>query len=492
MAIPIPNLDDRTFSDLVEELRALIPRYAPDWTDHNVSDPGIMLIELFAWLAEALIYRLNRIPDASEARFLELLGAVFQPARPATIRLRLTVRDIAVPLSIPKGTVILAQNPGSPDTTPFETLHDVVLQADGVRVVARQSAYVDGEEVGISSGKPLQAVPLARSFVFFDLDSPLPCVPEVAVDGVAWSFRESFLDSGQEDQHFTVDPRVNAICFGDGTKGKIPPAGAGIAVSYRYTLGKGGNILSGASFTFSGDLGSQVSISLEEDGGVVEGTDPSDIQEARVRVARELKRRWRAITDDDFRALLVSEPVEELEHRIARVECLPELELTSSGTVQHRPGYITVVIVPETRDEKPFPTPECIEDVKKILEERRLITSRLHVTGPGYTDVKIRARVVLQPRQPTVSTSERIVGNLEAFFHPLTGGPQGKGWPFGRDVYPSEVYQVIEATEGVDHVESIGLYTRDEGSDWTVPNGRVEVPPNNLVNLVIESGDIEV
>ena len=75
MPIRLPNLDDRTFDDLVSELRALIPRYAPAWTDHNVSDPGIMLIELFAWLAEALLYRLNRIPKASEARFLELLGA---------------------------------------------------------------------------------------------------------------------------------------------------------------------------------------------------------------------------------------------------------------------------------------------------------------------------------------------------------------------------------------------------------------------------------
>ena len=55
-------------------MRALIPRYAPAWTDHNDSDPGIMLLQLFAWVTEGTIYRLNRIPLASELRFLELLG----------------------------------------------------------------------------------------------------------------------------------------------------------------------------------------------------------------------------------------------------------------------------------------------------------------------------------------------------------------------------------------------------------------------------------
>ena len=74
MPIPLPNLDDRRYSDLVEEMQTLLPRYAQEWTDHNVSDPGIMLIELFAWLTEALIYRLNRIPEASVARMVELLG----------------------------------------------------------------------------------------------------------------------------------------------------------------------------------------------------------------------------------------------------------------------------------------------------------------------------------------------------------------------------------------------------------------------------------
>jgi len=76
MPIPQPNLDDRTFTDLVAELRSLIPGHCPEWTDHNTSDPGITLVELFAFVAETLLYRANRIPEASRRRFLELLGGV--------------------------------------------------------------------------------------------------------------------------------------------------------------------------------------------------------------------------------------------------------------------------------------------------------------------------------------------------------------------------------------------------------------------------------
>jgi hypothetical protein len=74
MPLSLPNLDDRTFDDLVTEVRDLIPAYAPEWTDHNPSDPGITLVELFAYIAEMLIYRLNRVTDANKLTYLKLLN----------------------------------------------------------------------------------------------------------------------------------------------------------------------------------------------------------------------------------------------------------------------------------------------------------------------------------------------------------------------------------------------------------------------------------
>jgi hypothetical protein len=74
MPLPVQNLDDRTFDQLVAEARALIPRNFPAWTDHNLSDPGITLLELFAFLIEAAIYQINRVPERSVEHFAELVG----------------------------------------------------------------------------------------------------------------------------------------------------------------------------------------------------------------------------------------------------------------------------------------------------------------------------------------------------------------------------------------------------------------------------------
>ncbi|HEX8115946.1 MAG TPA: hypothetical protein VF521_01615, partial [Pyrinomonadaceae bacterium] len=74
MPISLPNLDDTTYADLLEEARSLIPTYEPDWTNHNPSDPGITLVELFAYLSEMMLYRLNRVTDANMYAFLRLLN----------------------------------------------------------------------------------------------------------------------------------------------------------------------------------------------------------------------------------------------------------------------------------------------------------------------------------------------------------------------------------------------------------------------------------
>jgi hypothetical protein len=79
MPIDLPNLDDRSFADLVDEGRRMIPGLAPSWTDHNPSDPGITLIELFAYLSELLIFRTNRVSEANKRAFVKLLDPQWTP-----------------------------------------------------------------------------------------------------------------------------------------------------------------------------------------------------------------------------------------------------------------------------------------------------------------------------------------------------------------------------------------------------------------------------
>src|SRR5437764_6772988 len=103
MPLSLPNLDDRRYADLVEEARSLIPSYAPEWTNHNPSDPGITLVELFAYLTEMLVYRVNRVTDDNIRAFLKLITGkeadsrlLGDQIRDAVLGLRRTVRAVTV------------------------------------------------------------------------------------------------------------------------------------------------------------------------------------------------------------------------------------------------------------------------------------------------------------------------------------------------------------------------------------------------------------
>jgi hypothetical protein len=95
MPLQLPNLDDRSYADLVEEARRLIPVIDPEWTDHNPSDPGIMLLELFAFVAEMLLYRLDRVTAENQRNFLKLLnGPAWQPGPDLDANIRTSVNAV--------------------------------------------------------------------------------------------------------------------------------------------------------------------------------------------------------------------------------------------------------------------------------------------------------------------------------------------------------------------------------------------------------------
>jgi predicted phage baseplate assembly protein len=102
MPLLLPNLDDRTWSDLVAEATSLIPVYGPQWTDQNYSDPGVTLIELCAWIAEMDIYQLNQISDRERLKFLALVGIVPKPPIPAHVVLSLSLKSGVSPVTVPE------------------------------------------------------------------------------------------------------------------------------------------------------------------------------------------------------------------------------------------------------------------------------------------------------------------------------------------------------------------------------------------------------
>src|SRR3954468_18656530 len=119
MPIVPPRLDDRSFPDLVEELLARIPAHTPEWTNARVGDPGRTMIELFAWLADTILYRANLIPERQRLAFLRLLGMPLQAAVPATSLVSVRFDDdLTDPVTL--GTPASIAGPA-----PFETLAEV-------------------------------------------------------------------------------------------------------------------------------------------------------------------------------------------------------------------------------------------------------------------------------------------------------------------------------------------------------------------------------
>src|SRR5687767_6379884 len=136
-SLPLPNLDDRRWADLVQEGQALIPFYAPEWTDHNASDPGITLVELLAWLAEMDLYQLNRIPAWHIRKLLGLVGIWPQPPRASRTVIGFNLSAAAAPppsLYLPTSVEVEARDPyGQP--VRFRTLKALYIVPSQLRTI---------------------------------------------------------------------------------------------------------------------------------------------------------------------------------------------------------------------------------------------------------------------------------------------------------------------------------------------------------------------
>jgi predicted phage baseplate assembly protein len=126
--LPKSNLDDRTFNDLVEECILRIPRYCPEWTNHNPGDPGITLIELFAWLTDQMLYRFNQVPRRYYVAFLELLGIRLQSAMPAWAELTFYLTKAQSEVKqIPAGTEVATVRTETEEAVVFTTTQNLVI-----------------------------------------------------------------------------------------------------------------------------------------------------------------------------------------------------------------------------------------------------------------------------------------------------------------------------------------------------------------------------
>ncbi|MEU9919912.1 putative baseplate assembly protein [Streptomyces griseoluteus] len=189
MVLPSPNLDDRRFQQLVDEAKRYVQQRAPEWTDHNVSDPGVTLIETFAYLVDQLLYRLNRVPEKNYLAFLDLLGIrLFPPsAASAEVDFWLSAPQ-PEPVTLTEGTEVTTAAGEDEDAVVFATTGELrIVPSELIRLVTaprggdqtdRTNALAEGRDV-----RCFQTTPEPGDALLFGLPTAVPrCVVAVRLD----------------------------------------------------------------------------------------------------------------------------------------------------------------------------------------------------------------------------------------------------------------------------------------------------------------------
>lgn len=658
MPLPSQPLDDRSFQDLVDEAKKRIPLHCPEWTDHNVSDPGVTLIELFAWMMDILLYRLNQVPRKHYVKLLDLLGIQLQPPRAATVPLTFYLSaPQPQPVQVSRGTAASTQRSADGEAIVYTTEKDLTIQpAQLVQLVARRRIGEQGmvfQDIGLQrlerEFRPFAATDpqrgealyfglggeLHRHLLGLELDcvragglniipeNPplawqawaeggwadvdveqdttgglswagqvrlhLPRLARTEVNGVEaywvrcqvvaadegqrpyatspiirnvraltwgatvdamhatevtaeplgrsdgspgqvfrlehapvlprmdeervelwhagleewqpWREVESFAETSAQERCYVLDSATGEVTFGpairqrDGSVrsyGAIPPRGAELRMSrYRYGGGTSGNVRAGAVTELRSAIPyvARVNNRVPASGG----WDPEDLEAAMFRARHELRTRYRAVSPDDYEFLALRQ----FQGRIARARCLQAAQV---GRGAPSPGQVYVVVVPALPPDEAnryIPPsrlalgPELQQEISAFLDERRLLTAQLAVREAGYKRIRVQTVVVPQPGADAHRLQAEVRQALDRFLNPLVGGVDGDGWPFGREVYLSDLYTCIQRVDGLLNVQSLQMAWLDETDQPHVADRKVDLLAHEVVISDIHSVTVE-
>jgi predicted phage baseplate assembly protein len=326
---------------------------------------------------------------------------------------------------------------------------------------------------GTGSGEPEQTIvigprPLVEgSFRLFSLESP---------GWRAWECVDDFAASTRAAAHVRLDPTSGALTFGDGEHGRTPDPGSPLVACFDVTAaGAGGGRVTAVADTPPtrvrlSDPSVVARLRVAGQAVLEPGTAAEPLAHAIGRAIDGREASLRAVTVEDFETIARATPGTRIARVAVRPNLYPGLDCVSA------PGVVTVIVVPSLPARRPSPGPGLVSAVARRLERRRTIGTRVVVIGPGYQDVAVVARVKGFDGVDAARLRRDVADALDAFLHPLRGGPERTGWPLGRDVFRAEIMQVIDETAGVDHVLSLELLA---GGAPTC--GNVCLPPTWLV-----------
>jgi Baseplate J-like protein len=308
-------------------------------------------------------------------------------------------------------------------------------------VIVRHEESVAEQQVGTSTGRAAQLFDLSSSPVVAGSTSLRVMLG--ADEDQPWSEAQVWDLAGPHDRVYLLTPERGEIVFGNGRAGRVPPAGAKIFCRYRIGGGPEGNIPAGLL-----TAAALPALTVVQPCAAAGGALAETLAEAKGRALAALSRIYRAVTLADFEALALRIPGVP----VARVRALAGHH--PAVPCFEAPGCVSVVVVPNCPEARPEPGPDMLQAVKRHLDRRRTLATELHVTGPGYTLVAVHARLHGADGK---ALRNRALAALNEFFHPLRGGPDGGGWPVGRDVYRPEVLALLARIPGVEFVDRFGL-----------------------------------
>ncbi|MET7322059.1 putative baseplate assembly protein [Streptomyces sp. NPDC005549] len=354
---------------------------------------------------------------------------------------------------------------GQPFYTTSPTIRSAEAYTIGGTTGSIHAETILDESLGESTGLPGQRLRLEHAPVV--AGEPSVLLQTAADDGWQdWQVVPHFAGSHPDDHHITVDATTGEIAFGpavreaDGTLrqyGAVPPKGAVIrARRYRTGGGRAGNVARGAVQVLRTSIPYVSEVVNRE--AALGGVDGETIEEAKLRAPITLRAQERAVTLRDY---------EELARRAApetaRITCLEGAEN------EYGAHAVRVLVVPQAvpdpggrlRFEQLVPGDALLNRITRHLDERRLIGTRLAVGPPYYQGVTVVATVHAFRDVDADRVRRQTHDALYRHLDPLTGGSDGKGWPFGRPVQTGELFAVLQRVPGVELVDEVVLHPAD-------------------------------
>ena len=360
------------------------------------------------------------------------------------------------------------------------------VRLNAVHTLEAQS--VRDEIIGGSDGTADQTFTFANSPVLsgsLEIDVYETETPE------RWRLVDDFFGQGADAPVYCADWSSGTVRFAgvnrphDGTGGRIPSANVAraqtgiVARSYRFGGGTRGNVAAGA---ISVPLTVVQGLDVNRVGNPVAaagGADEEDIDTLIARAARILKARDRAVTPGDFELLALESGA------VARALAMPLAHPDFPGL--DVPGTVTLLVLPTIPGDRaavlaqpaPRPAQSLLREVCAWLDQRRLLGTELFVRGPQYAQIELTLTLIVDPDADAADVVSRATDALRAWFHPLIGGSDGGGWPFGGAVRYAELYRAA-LIDGVRRVEGIEIVRGGEpfGMCQDVP-----IPAGALVDL---------